>query len=383
MLDGFYENPEVFAIMRYIIPLLLILFVIIKKSALKKSDYIFLVLCLYLLILLVYSQGDILISSKHLLAILLAIIMIPVGRYIGTNFNFLREFEGFNRFLLIILPIYIVICNIFGIGDSYSEAFTTGFLITSRMYIFPIVILLAIHYIITNKDKSNISKGTDVVFIILNICIIIINTRRTAIGMLFASLLVYTILNRKIIFKMMILILFLISAFVFSYPLFEDKLIAQIERRERILNIDTYEEEGRYVETLAIFDYHSREQKISEILFGVKLFDTHDFGVRYFGRERPIHSDINMIFFSTGLLGVILFAFFFLHYFFFGNRKIIIQNRKIYYPVLIMFLIVIIPGRFIGTLTYAPLLMLILSAIKAQRAEPKIQYREHEINTLI
>ena len=38
-------------------------------------------------------------------------------------------------------------------------------------------------------------------------------------------------------------------------------------------------------------------------------------------------------------------------------------------PKLVMFLIVLIPGRFIGTLTYAPLLMLILSAVKAWRPE--------------
>jgi hypothetical protein len=50
--------------------------------------------------------------------------------------------------------------------------------------------------------------------------------------------------------------------------------------------------------------------------------------------------------------------------------------------MLIMFLIVLIPGRFIGTLTFAPLLMLILAAIKAQRPEPKIHFSEHEVNTL-
>ena len=381
MLDGFYEDTELYAIMRYIIPLLLILFFIIKKSALKKSDFIFLVLGLYLLLLLIFSHGDIIISSKTLLALLLALFMIPVGRYIGMHVDFLREFEGFNRFLLIILPIYIVICNIFQIGESYTDAFTSGFLVTSRMYIFPIVIFLAIHYVIFNNNQSKISKVSDIVFIIINIGIIIINTRRTAIGMLIAALLVYTVLNRKIIFKMVIFILFLISGLVLSYPLYVDKLTAQYERRDRIMNIDTYEEEGRYIETISIFDYHSREQKLTAILFGVKLFDTFDFGLIYFGRGRPIHSDINMIFYSTGLIGKILFTLFFMHYFFFGNRNVIEQNRKIYYPILIMFLIVLIPGRFIGTLTFAPLLMLILAALKVQKPKPRIYFSDLKVNT--
>jgi O-antigen ligase len=363
--------------------LFLILFFIIKKSVLKKSDLIFLVLGLYLILLLVYSHGDILVSSKNLLAIILALLMIPVGRYIGERVDFLREFEVYNRFLLIILPIYIIICNIFGIGESYSEAFTSGFLVTSRMYIFPIVIFLAIHYVISNKDQSKVSKGIDIAFIIINILIIIINTRRTAIGMLILALLVYTILNRKIIFKMVILILFLVSTMVLSYPFYVDRLTAQLEERARILNLDTYEEEGRYVETMSIFDYYTRRQKISEILFGVKLFDTHEFGAIYFGRDRSIHSDINMILYSTGLIGIILFALFFIHYFLIGNKKIIKHNRKIYYAVLIMFLIVLIPGRFIGTLTFAPLLMFILAAVKAKRSDIKLHYSNNKFNALV
>lgn len=370
MFDGFYEDEKILAAMRYIIPLFLISFFVIKKSALKKSDFIFIVLNLYLIVLLVYSPGDFIISTRNVLAILLTLLMIPVGRCIGRQHNFLDEFEGFNRFLLIIIPVYIGFANIFHIGESYSEAFTTGFLITSRMYIVPIVVFLAIHYVISNKDRSWVVKGIDLVFVLINICILIINTRRTAMGMLAGALLVYAILNRRLIFKMAILSLFFISALVVSYPLYEQMLMAQLEKRERIQNIETYEEEGRYLETFYIFDHHARRQNIFEILFGVKLFDTYDFGARYFGRDRPIHSDINMIFYSTGIVGTFLFVLLFLHYFFRGNQRISFQNKKIYYPLLIMFLMVLLPGRFIGTLTFAPFLMLALSAVKAWKPEP-------------
>jgi hypothetical protein len=76
-----------------------------------------------------------------------------------------------------------------------------------------------------------------------------------------------------------------------------------------------------------------------------------------------------MIFYSTGLVGEILFGVLFIHYFFKRNKRVIITNKKLYYPFLAMFVIVLIPGRFIGTLTYAPLLMLLLSAVKAGRLE--------------
>jgi len=365
MLDGFYEDVKIFAAMRYVVPLLLIFVFIFKESAFKKTDSIFIILFLYLMILLVYSNGDIMVSARNLMALLLSLLMIPVGRSVGRRNNFLNEFENFNRVLLIILPIYIIVANILHFGESYSGEFTTGFLITSRMYIVPIVVFLAIHYIISNKETSTAIKAVDIVFILINICIVIINTRRTALGMLAAAMFVYALLNRRLIFKMVLMGVFLIAALIVSYPLYEKMLTAQLEKRERIQNIDTYEEEGRVLETMYIFDYHKRRQNIFEIFFGITLFDTYDFGTHYFGRDRPIHSDLNMIFFSTGLFGMFLFALFFAHYFFIGNRKVEFQNRKVYYPVLVMFLIVLLPGRFIGTLTYAPLLMLLLSAVKA------------------
>ncbi len=371
MFDGFYEDEKIFAAIRYIIPLVFISIFVVRQSAFKKTDLIFVVLNLYLIVLLVYSPGDFIISARNVLAILLTLLMIPVGRYIGRQHNFLDEFEGFNRFLLIIIPVYIGFANIFHIGESYSEAFTTGFLITSRMYIVPIVVFLAIHYVVSNKDRSWAVKGIDLIFVLINICILIVNTRRTAMGMLAGALLVYAILNRRLIFKMAILSLFFISALVVSYPLYEQTLMAQLEKRERIQDIDTYEEEGRYLETFYILDHHARNQNIFEILFGVKLFDTFDIGVRYFGRDRPIHSDLNMMFYSTGIVGMFLFALLFFHYFFRGNQGISIQSKRVYYPLLVMFLMVLLPGRFIGTLTFAPFLMLALSAVKAWKPEPE------------
>ncbi len=368
MLDGFYEDEKIFAVIKYVVPLLLISYYLVKESALKKSDFMLLVVVFYLLLLLIYNHGDIIISGKTVLSVLLALIMIPVGKNIGRKHNFLEEFEPFNRFLLVIIPIYIILANIFKIGNFfYTEAFTTGFLVTSRMYVVPIVVFLGITYSIGNKKKSLFIKTIDLAFIILNIVILIINTRRTTFAMLLFSLLVYGFLYRKIIFKMVIMIFAFVFVLVISYPIYEEALTAQLEKRERIQNIDTYEEEGRYLETLYIFDYHNRRQNVKELFFGIQLFDTYDFGTKYFGRDRPIHSDINMLFFSTGILGLILFVLLFADYFLRNTKKIIKENRKIYYPLLFIFFIVLIPGRFIGTLTYAPLLMLILAAVKAQR----------------
>ncbi|MBJ6118242.1 hypothetical protein JAO76_08570 [Pontibacter sp. BT310] len=364
MFDGFYKDNQLYAAIRYIIPLTLLLSYLYNKRAFIKSDGIFLILVLYLLLLVIYNPGDVIVSVKTTLAVIIAFLMIPLGRYLGGQGDFLKDFEKYNRTLLILIPAYIIYANIFNIGRSYTFEFTTGFLVASRMYLTPILLFLGIHYIITNKDRGMYIKLLDAGLIILNICILIVITRRTSLGMIVGSLFVYLLLNRKYFFQMLGLVLVLGAALILSYPLYKEKLDAQMANRERIQDIDTYEEEGRYLETLYILEYHEKSGELSELLFGVKLFDTIEFGLKYFGRDRPIHSDINMIFYSTGLVGMLLFSVFLIHYFIIGNSKITPENKKVYYPLLIMFLIILIPGRFIGTFTFAPLLMLLLSAIK-------------------
>lgn len=371
MFDGFYKDDKIFAALRYLVPLLFLSIFVIRESVLKKGDLIFVVVSLYLIVLLVFTQGDMIISAKNVFALLMTFLMIPIGRYLGKRLDFIDEFQAYNRFLLVILPSYIVLANIFNIGESYSDAFTTGFLITSRMYIVPIVVFLAIHYMVSHKERNAAVKAFDLVFILINICILIINTRRTAVGMLAAALLVYGILNRRLVLKMAVLIVIVISTLAVSFPLYEPLLMAQLEKRERIKDLETYDEEARILETFYILDHHNRKQNVPEILFGVKLFDTYDFGMRYFGRDRPLHSDINMVFYSTGVVGMFLFGLMLLHYFLLRNDQIARENRKVYYPLLIMFLMVLLPGRFIGTLTYAPFLMLVLSSVKASFDEER------------
>lgn len=375
MFDGFYKEDKLYAVLRYILPLTLIIFYSIKYNVFKKLDAIFVLLVAYLLLLLIVNSGDPVVASRTILSLIITFMMIPIGKNFAEENewksglekgSFITEFEKYNRVLLIAIPLYIVYANKAGIGGYYSEAFSTGFLITSRIYIIPVIVFLAIHYTLsnTNNNKSWGLKMCDITFILINICILLINTRRTAVGMLLGAIIIYSFYNRKLLLKMAVLLCVVIAGLIISYPLYGDKLTAQLEKRDRIQHLDTYEDEGRYLETIYIIDYHEKNKNIAEMLFGVKLFDTYDFGLKYFGRERPIHSDINMLFFSTGLIGIFIFILFFGHYFLRGNAHISLDNKKLFYPLLIMLLIVLVPGRFIGTLTFAPLLMLLLTGLK-------------------
>jgi hypothetical protein len=48
MFDGFYKDDKIYAVLRYIVPLSLMLFYIIKYNAFKKIEFIFVVLIAYL-----------------------------------------------------------------------------------------------------------------------------------------------------------------------------------------------------------------------------------------------------------------------------------------------------------------------------------------------
>ena len=367
MFDGFYDDNKAYAVIRYVVPLGLTLIYVFRYQTLKKSDGIFAALVLYLMLLWVINSGDLLVSTRALLSVLITFLMIPVGKHLGMQVDFIKEFEPYNRVLLYTIPLYIIAVNVLGIGGYYTEAFSTGNLITSRIYIVPIVVFMSVHYLLANPNKQLLVKLSDMALVLVNISILILNTRRTAFGMLAGAILIYALLNPKLLFKMALFLFIAIGGLVVSYPLYQDRLDAQLEKRDRIRNLDTYEEEGRYLETKYLLDYHERRSSLFEVFFGVKFFDSYDFGTKYFGRDRPIHSDINMIIFSTGLLGALLFALFFSHYFLRQNLQIASPNRKLFYPLLFMFFLVLIPGRFIGTLTYAPLLMLLLSTIKFGR----------------
>jgi hypothetical protein len=335
-----------------------------RYQLLKRVEAIFVLLMAYLIALWIFNPGDVIITSRNVLPLIITLMMIPIGKHLAESNDFLKQFENYNRILLICIPLYIIYANKVGIAGFYSDAFSTGYLITSRMYIVPIVVFLAIHYALTDKNRSWLVKMIDIGFILFNICILLINTRRTTFAMLGAAIFIYALFDRKLFIKMTVLVCFLIATLVITYPLYQQRLSAQLDKRERIQELNTYNEEGRVLETKYLIRYHEKNRNIGEVLFGVKLFDTYDFGLKYFGRDRPIHSDINMILFSTGIVGMFIFFIFFRRYFFMGNNEITPGNKILFYPLLIIFLIVLIPGRFIGTLTYPPLLMLLISNLK-------------------
>ncbi|MEI6946255.1 hypothetical protein V9K67_03575 [Paraflavisolibacter sp. H34] len=377
MFDGFYKDDKIYSVFRYIVPLTLMFTYCFMYGVLKKLDLIFVTFMGYLFMLWAINAGDPIITARTMLSMILTLMMIPIGKHLSERDFFTLELEKYNRLLLIALPAYIIWANIVGIAGYYTDAFSTGYLITSRMYIVPMVVFLGFHYAMTNKDRHWMMKTVDIGAILVNICIMLLNTRRTALGMLLGGIFIYTYFNRQLVVKMVMLVFALIMALILAYPLYEARLTAQLEKRERIQNLDTYGEEPRALETLYIIDYHERNRDLAQLLFGIKLWDSYDFGVKYFGRDRPIHSDINMMLFSIGLFGELLFFSMVQFYFFRRNSRMHPYNKMLFYPFLAMLFMILLPGRFIGTLTFAPFLILLLTTLKYE-AQPLPEPEEEE-----
>ncbi|GGF44822.1 hypothetical protein GCM10011339_36680 [Echinicola rosea] len=369
MFDGFYKDLKVFAAIRYVLPLVMVIAYIIANKAFRKGDWIFMLITVYVTALLFFNPGNFMLSAKTAFALIISLSMVLVGNFFGSKRDFIKEFEPYNRFMLIAIPLYLIMANVLHIGEAaYGGGFSTGFLDTSRMYIAPIVVFMSIHYVLENKRSNLFIKSVDIFFITLSVILLVVITRRTSIGMLALGILTYVLLNRKIFFKIIIVFTVLAGIMVLAYPLYEAPLNAQLAERERITEVENYSEtEPRFMETIYLFKHFKTSEDPSELFFGIQLFDTIDFGIKHFGYGRSIHSDINMLFYSTGLVGMVLFLIFFIHYFIIGNNKMNKENQQVFYPLLVMLLIVLVPGRFIGTFTFAPLLIFLLSAVKASK----------------
>ncbi|QDH80093.1 hypothetical protein FKX85_14045 [Echinicola soli] len=369
MFDGFYKDLKIFAAIRYILPLVMVIAYIVANKAFRKGDWVFMLITLYITALLIFNPGNLILSAKTAFALIISLSMVMVGNFFGSKRDFIKEFEPYNRFMLIAIPLYLIMANVLHIGEAvYGGSFTTGFLGTSRMYIAPIIIFISIHYVLESKSSSLFLRTIDISFITLNIIFLVVITRRTSVGMLAFAIIAYAILNRKVVFKLAMVVVALLAIMILTYPLYQQQLNAQLAERERITEVDNYAEtEPRYLETIFLYQHFKNSEDPLELFFGIQLFDTIDFGIKNFGHGRSIHSDINMLFYSTGLVGMLLFLVFFLHYFVIGNNKMNAENQQVFYPLLVMLLIVLVPGRFIGTFTFAPLIIFLLSAVKASR----------------
>ncbi len=358
--SGFVLQGNYFGTIRHIFNFVIIFSLAFQSISIKNFQVLY--YFIFYIFLVIPFSSDPLNSLIDMLPFLSALLLLPISMKISANKNNQKILVKFVGVLLLIYPIYILSANIFNFGGSYSDKFSAGFLVTSGIYSVVINIVLA-YYILktTNFNKIFIS-----IFIVINTIVLIINLRRTAILGLFIAffILLYNEKKRKYIF--VAVALFIITIFSISY-FFEDVFVAQINARQRILETNSYQEEGRFLEFFYLIDHVNRTFSYSNYLFGYDLMNTTDFGKLYFRYPRSIHSDYLNIFYGSGFVGLLLLLSYIrsLHKFIsnkFGQFNIVI-NKSTVKALFVLFVYFMMPGRLIGNFTTVALIFIYLGMI--------------------
>jgi len=374
MISGFVPEGAYFGLVKHLANFIIVLFFLIKKVSLSKKDRPIYLFVSYFLIM-AFLSTDMISSINFIMPFLTSLLLFPLAIQILKTNPILYSVKQLFNVLLFLYPLYILLANIIGFGESYGIIFSAGFLTTSGIYPIVINILAGFHIL---KSRLKIRKFNIVYFLVisLNISILLLNMRRTAILVLAVGIVSFLVLERK--FKLIFISLFIIViSAVFINFLFSDIMTSQIEAREHIFDSETYDQEGRYLEFLYIIDYAQRNFNLGNYLFGRDLMITESFGLKYFGRSRTIHSDWINIFYGAGLLGVFLMLNVF--YSFYKNLNDYTNNSEAYYRhagmvVLIVFGTFMVFGRLIGFYTTTASIIILFSIILNES-----KYRAHNL----
>ena len=349
--DVLTDENEVVKWIKYTI-IMLVLIRILNITVIKRYFSVFVFLG-YLLIVVVFNSSDFFFSLKMYLILFFTFLMLPVSEVLMMKSFSEKQFLTNLTFMMILMPLYLVIANIYGgesVKNSYSEDFAGGLLSTTGSNLFPIVILSSLYYVST-KRITGMKKYISIALVSLSMISLILIFRRTPIIMLILSSFIFIYYYKLFSFAKGIILLTFISSILLTNSKISSIFNAQLAARERISTVDNYAKEGRVIETFLVINHIKNEATALDLFFGSDALSTKQFGKRNFGGLRTIHSDISSLFVSVGVVGLFLF--------FYVVRKFIIKtipkgkSKGIYLCLLLVFLLTLLPGRFISSLTFS------------------------------
>ncbi len=276
----------------------------------KPGFTFFVLISLILLISSLFGGGD----TKSLLEtvkfILIIFSLFAFLVYFGTHSIDLKQFKRMIFQLSAITIINILISNILSLGwGGYSDdvGFYTGGIISNMWYIPALILTASVAVINLVKKESNLWFSIAAVIVML---ILIVALRRSAYIILLISLL-GALLYLKIRLRVLRVVIVIMLVAAAGTPFFLPLLEKQVEARTKTFDKGV-DEESRVKETEVLWTHRFDMAETPVLLFGEKPFDSAgNYGYGSFG-DRPLHVDMNIVFFSSGLIGIILYALFFL-----------------------------------------------------------------------
>jgi hypothetical protein len=275
----------------------------IKVSKPTKQFDLIIFFLVYLSILVVFSS-NFLYSLSNLAATAIWIMILPIS---FLSIDSLEKFKKLINSIALIAIFYIfniLLSTFLGIkGKSYSgEIFDVGNVFTEGLNSMAYLLVaspLIIH--LNPRYRRLIILIAVIIFVLVFVQLKRISIIAILIG--FIVNLIYSGSRVNILFGLIISGLMILVA----YPLFENTLDKQIKVRQRRLSTQNYEEEGRYQESLAVFDEIVLSSNPKLFFFGKEVFNSPgNYANGRYGK-RMIHNDYNAILHGSGIVGLILF----------------------------------------------------------------------------
>lgn len=306
-LTYYFDRGSIIAIMRLGLMLPLIIYFLMYRFRMHRTNA-FLILFLGYTLLLVPFSTDLARSFEGYLKVFVSMMMLPISFWAIRDKEDLRKMSLGMVAMAVVMLGYTVISNVYGVGTfHYNNEEETGFssgLTASKLYAgsFYVVALPIMFPLFKKRWVKMLSIAIGVVLMAL----LLISVRRTAILIILAGYAVYMFFSSYKL-RTYAMVVTLLLGLVALFPLYGDILIAKMETRGmHKFSGESLSEEARFRETIAVYDEMLYENQ-EIMLFGKELYNTpRNYAHGTFGNRR-MHIDYNIVSYGSGLPGIFLY----------------------------------------------------------------------------
>ena len=306
-LTYYFDRGSIIAIMRLALMLPLIVYFLMYRFRMHRTN-VFLLLFLGYTLLLVPFSTDLARSFQGYSKVFVSMMMLPISFWAIRDKEDLRKMSLGMVAMAVVMLGYTVISNVYGVGTfHYNHEEETGFssgLTASKLYAgsFYVVALPIMFPLFKRRWVKTLSIALGVVLMTL----LLISVRRTAILIILAGFAVYMFFSSYKL-RTYAMVVTLLLGLVALFPLYGDILIAKMETRGmHKFSGESLSEEARFRETIAVYDEMLYENQ-EIMLFGKELYNTpRNYAHGTFGNRR-MHIDYNIVSYGSGLPGIFLY----------------------------------------------------------------------------
>lgn len=280
------------------------------KNGIKKDfvNAIVIFIIIYTIILIFINSSNYVYSSLYFLKVLISLLLFVIAKDFFRNIDQLKKLSKNIEIALIVQIFFIIIANIFKLGESqYVEGtFYEG--MGGAPTVFMFFCLCFLPFIIAlNDKKKKITMIKYLLFFIIGFVTIIIAMRRTTIFSMGVAVLLYGMLskNKTKFVKLSVVFGFII---VLLWPVFQDRVMT-IYNYRFVEKSKTIEEEGRVEESELVLNQVLEFNLQS--FFGQEPYNSVSFNKKNYFKDRQFHTFHSILLHGTGIIGFLLFLLFF------------------------------------------------------------------------